>query len=378
MIRLWTPLIRLVAVVLVLLTAGSGAIAQTVTWTGGGDGVSWNQATNWSSNPALPGAANDVVIPAGAQAITFNTAATIRSLTLDRALNIPAQCTLLTITNGLTFTSAAGVLTTGNAGCEQLRFSGTQSITGPGEIVVSNANMRVTGASTVLTLGPSVTIRNNAATNGQITFDTGVTVNNQGAIRATGVGRSLTIAGGNATTTLNNSGTLEAVSSGTLTINDITTVNTGSLVINTGNLSLGGVVSSLGTVNRTGGSLTLSNGYTGATLALNAGTGSVNFAGGTFNGTTITASDGAGISITGATSMNNVTLGAPISIPAQCITLTVTGGLAFQPGGSITTGNAGCEQLRFSGTQSVTGTGEIVVSNSNVRVFGASAVLTLG
>ena len=40
-----------------------------VMWTGAGDGVNWTDARNWSSNPALPGPADDVVVPASAGTI---------------------------------------------------------------------------------------------------------------------------------------------------------------------------------------------------------------------------------------------------------------------------------------------------------------------
>src|ERR1039458_1175520 len=48
-----------------LLALRLPALGQTISWTGGGDGVSWNSPLSWSGG-AVPGPANDVVITGGA------------------------------------------------------------------------------------------------------------------------------------------------------------------------------------------------------------------------------------------------------------------------------------------------------------------------
>ena len=47
--------------VLGLFLIPTGLMAQTISWTGGGDGTSWNQAENWNEN-RIPGPTDDVVI----------------------------------------------------------------------------------------------------------------------------------------------------------------------------------------------------------------------------------------------------------------------------------------------------------------------------
>jgi hypothetical protein len=65
-----------------LLMLGSAARAATVSWLPDADGL-WITATNWSSNPALPGAGDDVTINvAGDRLITLSggSSQTINSL----------------------------------------------------------------------------------------------------------------------------------------------------------------------------------------------------------------------------------------------------------------------------------------------------------
>ncbi|MGH7132936.1 MAG: beta strand repeat-containing protein [Phycisphaerales bacterium] len=368
--------VRWLAILLVSLASAAIANAQTVTWTGGGDGTTWSQAANWSSNPALPGAANDVIIPAGAQAITADISITIRSLSLDRALNMGAVCNNLTISNGITLPSAAGVLSTIQVGCNQVTFNGTQSITGAGEIAVAAGSMRVAGTST-LTVGPGVTIRNVVGLSGTITLDAGASLLNQGTIRASG--QTFSISGANATSTLTNSGTLAAVSGGILSITGCTWSNAGTLLVNAGTLNLGGTFTALGAINRTAGTINISGAYTGATLAISAATGPIILNGGTFTGTTFTATGGQTFSISQPTTLSGVTVAAPMNLTADaCNTLTVTNGLTLQGGAAITTAQVGCNQLQFSGpAQSITGAGEIIGNAGSMRIVGTHT-LTIG
>jgi hypothetical protein len=72
----------------VLLTAFASAAAgwaETITWTGSAGNDSWHAAGNWDLN-RLPAAGDDVVIPAGDGAVTFDTGSTtINSLSSARA-----------------------------------------------------------------------------------------------------------------------------------------------------------------------------------------------------------------------------------------------------------------------------------------------------
>ena len=91
--------------------ATSPTQSATVDWTGGSS--FWDLATNWSSNPLLPGAADDVVIDvAGAQTVTHRSGTnTIGSLSIlgDDQLSVTGGS--LTVANS--FASAAGTSLSG-------------------------------------------------------------------------------------------------------------------------------------------------------------------------------------------------------------------------------------------------------------------------
>ncbi|HYD01350.1 MAG TPA: hypothetical protein VEB22_09000, partial [Phycisphaerales bacterium] len=291
------------------LTFIATAFGQPVAWTGAGDGTSWNNPNNWSP-VGLPGATNDVTIGAGATAVNVNVSPSIRSLTLGRTVDITG-CNILNTTNGVTFTGAAGIINTSPLGCESLRFTGTQSVTGTGVINVNVGTMRLSGGAS-LTLGAGVQLNSGGSGGTSIVFEAGTTLNNQGTIRATGAGRSLTV--GNSGGTFNNlaGGLVSAESSATLSIASQWT-NAGTFNINGGTLSLGGSFTTLGTVTRTGGTLEFTGAFSGPALTATAATGSISL-GGNFSatGTAIGASGGSSFIITGNPTFTNVTLGAPV------------------------------------------------------------------
>ena len=57
-------------------------LLSSVTWTGHGDGQSWSNPANWSSNPGLPGPSDDVVIGPG-QTVKLDASETIGSLEIE-------------------------------------------------------------------------------------------------------------------------------------------------------------------------------------------------------------------------------------------------------------------------------------------------------
>ena len=108
----------------VLLLAFSIALpcsagAATVTWTGGGDGTTWEDADNWDT-PAVPGVGDDVVInPVGAVTISLSTITEINSLTLDGSATLVVTAIL-----GLNATSSIGP-------DAELQWGGLMGGTGP-------------------------------------------------------------------------------------------------------------------------------------------------------------------------------------------------------------------------------------------------------
>jgi hypothetical protein len=68
-----------------LIIAAPGAVHAQVSWTGGGDGTSWNDAANWSPQ-TVPGAGDDVVIDrstSDAYTVRLSSSRTVGSLRLD-------------------------------------------------------------------------------------------------------------------------------------------------------------------------------------------------------------------------------------------------------------------------------------------------------
>jgi len=114
---------------LALALAAGPLKAASVSWNTAQNG-SWGTASNWTSNPALPGSADDVVIGAvssglSAYTVSFSTTGTIKSLTLNNNFGVPtldlsggslvvdagSSGTPLTMSSSLLNVEAAGVLT---------------------------------------------------------------------------------------------------------------------------------------------------------------------------------------------------------------------------------------------------------------------------
>ena len=69
-------------------------VAGAVAWTGAGDGENWDDAANWSGG-AIPGAKNDVTIPAGATVkVGFPLPITLKSLTVEEDGEIAGTASL--------------------------------------------------------------------------------------------------------------------------------------------------------------------------------------------------------------------------------------------------------------------------------------------
>src|SRR3981081_835127 len=107
-------------------------------WTGGGDGTSWNSATNW--NNGVPNSSTvDVTIGTTTAAVNDNLSASVGNLTLSHAADG------LTIANGIVlsvFGSAinnAGTITLGSTGSfTELVLQGNVTLSGGGTVTLSN------------------------------------------------------------------------------------------------------------------------------------------------------------------------------------------------------------------------------------------------
>src|SRR5229473_8708639 len=226
-------------------------------WTGGGDGTSWNNAANWSAG--VPNSSTvDVTIGTATAAVNDNLSASVGNLTLSHAADG------LTIANGIVlsvFGSAinnAGTITLGSTGSfTELVLQGNVTLSGGGTVTLSNnAQNYIFGAVTADTLTNQETIQGAGHIgNGAMTLVNSGTINaNQSA------GMTMQVNGG-----VTNTGTIEATAGATLLLTSTPTItNTG------GTISANGTGSTLQLTNSTvnGGAVTL----TGAsTLQLNNG-----------------------------------------------------------------------------------------------------------
>jgi len=425
-----------------LLAGATSAPAQTLTWTGAGDGVSFGSALNWS--PAVsPGPTHDCVIPSGAQTIVAPSSLSIRSLSTARNINLTG-CSQMTVTAGIMLNTGAIIRIDNSAGCTGITFNGSvQSLSGDGQIVVVDEGQGgylfslQNGAK--VTIAPGVTVSFSPTAASKIAY---INIQSLGSLTNLGV-----LAVAHPSATLNvmgagsfvNSGTLRATS-GTLAVTNATgdigkfafgaggsiyvsgnyavsapvnlpastrltlagtwsstapfwatdaTLNfagtwshTGGTLLGNTTWSLDGSYSSIGAVERIGGAISLSGSYSGPVLAANASTGSMTLAVLTLAGTTLTSADGASFLLVGASNFNACTVDAPLAI-TSCGSVSVTGGLTLTSNGKLsTTQTCSTAALSFNGgVQSVSGSGSIYIasgSSSPALLFTQSSTVTFG
>ena len=342
---------------------------------------------------------------------------------------------ILNVANGLTLNHTRLILTCDvSYWVQEVFFVGTQTLGGTGEVVFSGLSrfnhFLVEGdSSTVLTIGPGITVHGTAdgymypsvsqgvsiINQGTITADSGSTIHivvgltNQGTVSApvgtvnsTGPFSSSGTMSASGTGTLSlggawsSSGTISSSGTGTLNLGADANgwSNTGTITATTGTVNLGGVftLEDLGAFSATGGTVNLTGtmDVTGGTLALTATSGSWNLMGGTIKGGTITATGGASLSLAPDNSgvFDGVTLDTDFTLSSDS-TLYVRNGLTLGSARLILSGavNGYSQTIYFQGTQTLAGTGEVVFGGSssfnNLYALGdgslaGAAVLTIG
>src|SRR2546426_10650814 len=189
---------RILVLVVSIFLAVTQVHGATVNWV---DATGfWDVATNWSSNPLLPGAGDDVIISvAGVQTITHRSGAdTIRSLSMTDTILAVTGGSLI-VTGGVTMSGS----TINVDGASILAFQGDQTVGGTGAILLGGAasnRINIEGTTT-LTLGPSVVVHGQNGTIGNQNFVGGTTnLVNNGTISADVAGGTITLglAGGGA------------------------------------------------------------------------------------------------------------------------------------------------------------------------------------
>src|SRR2546428_9635102 len=330
---------RILVLVVSIFLAVTQVHGATVNWV---DATGfWDVATNWSSNPLLPGAGDDVIISvAGVQTITHRSGAdTIRSLSMtDNILAVTGGS--LIVTGGVTMSGS----TINVDRASILAFQGDQTVGGTGASLLGGAasnRINIEGATT-LTLGPSVVVRGQNGTIGNQNFVGGAAnLTNNGIISADVAGGTIAL---QLTGSTANNATLSAQNGGTLVLAGSTVTNGASGHIDAGNGSTvvqSGMTISGGTINTTG---------TGALVPTNNGN---NF-------------------------LNAATLNGQMDLASSTGIERVTSGLTMVSGSTININNNSI--LAFQGDQTVGGTGTILLGSaaSNRINNEGTTTLTLG
>ena len=208
-----------------------------VFWDEGGDGLTWEDPDNWSTD-AIPGVADDVLIAfGGGNIVTFNTSASIDGLFVNDTLQL--QDNVLTtaagsssVINGTLSLESATATLTGLAG-STITFDGTfdwtaGTLSGLAPTVSATGELLMTGGGTKtfasVVLNHQSTTGTSVWTGGLLNGTFGGAFNNSGLIDFSGVGGVV----GTAPGTFTNSGTI-TVLSGQPNI-DTGVSNTGGLI----------------------------------------------------------------------------------------------------------------------------------------------------
>jgi RHS repeat-associated protein len=403
-------------------------LLSTVTWINlnGGD---WDTASNWQDQSGVnrvPGPSDDAVINVAASpTITHAQGVTDTVQSLTAADPFILSSGTLNITGTLS-TSSSFQITGGTLGMATVQTGTTITATGGGGESLNNITLAgtVVAAQAVLFATGGLTMESgsliqvgDAGHTGSIQFSGDQTVGGTGEFRFVGEGGgfnifdNLTLAPGitihgtngtlfNVTGSLTNQGTISSDSSGAISLNgnpgtSATNAASGTLAAAGGTLNLGFINSDnyqwsnagqilvqpnstlnlgarfttagLGAYTNNGGTINLTGtlNNTGATLALNSGTGSWFLAGGTVDGGTVATADGTAL-IAGGGTLQGVTLGGTVNGNAEPGTLTdptggitVNGGLTLVNNTVIQVGDASHSGfIQFGSDQSVGGTGE--------------------
>jgi hypothetical protein len=281
------------------------AMLAAVSWDGGGDGLNWTSAKNWSGD-VVPGASDDITISTGS------------SVVVSSAMNINGS---LTLSNG-----------------SRLGFTGgSQSLSGSGSVWLDDTSEIVLGwygVASTLTLGAGLTVQGSGA----LSYKggaSGSTIINNGTLWANATTSSLDVY-----TTVTNNGTIK-VSGGA-------TFNSSVKVTNNGTIEVVG--STLSTVEITNGATGAINTSGGASIK-NSGT----IKGGTISNTGVSA-----VAFNSSCTLDGVTISGDAS---------VTGGnyLFFKNGLTLNgtlTFNSGSSPFFWGGDQALSGTGAITLTGN--------------
>lgn len=363
-------------------------LLAAVFWDGGGDGINWTSANNWSTN-ALPGPSDDVtidiatnpnlILPSGNQnirSLVLNEVLRINggTLTISTTADVNAPLTIgggtiaggaWDVTGGSLLASTSGgvinnAAITGdillNATSASVRLAGSTTFNNarlsannvtlqmsPGYTLnntviaegatagTRNISLAVGGAGTV-TFSPTAVVRLAAGSGGGLDIQNSSTATlvNNGLISAEAANQTLRTLN----STLTNNGTL-SLSSGTLTLQSTAYTNTGTITASGGTLSLAGTFNTgggIGTMNTSAATVnvvgTIAN--AGNTITLNATTGSWNMFGGTLDGGNLNLTSGTALRTTNSGGvLNNIAIAGDVLLNVTSASIRLAGSTTF-------------------------------------------------
>lgn len=332
---------------------------SVVTWTGGGDATSWSDARNWSSNPLLPGTADDVAINAG-------TNTTVQINAGAQAVNSVVSTSAISVGGGSLSVSAASQAPSLSLSSGTLGGSGDFKVTGTFDwtggtmsgsgrtIVPAVAVLNIGGVGTTKTLSRLVENDGSATwTGGTLAVSDGRFENN-GSFTANSAGL-LDSYGAPGVNAFDNNAGASFVQAGTGTTrffrstSDVAFNNAGSVAVQGGTLALDSGGTHAGTFALSGGTtLRLGGSQTFGTGSGVSGSGTLNVAGGTADFSAAPVSAGA-LTIAGGTT----TFGRPF-VAAGALTISL-GTVNFNANSSF--GSAAVSGGAEGGSGAVTVTG---------------------
>ena len=294
-----------------------------------------------------------------------------------------------------------GLTVNGNFLLGRMVCQGTQALDGIGTISFGDPSNIIGVLGGTLTIASGITIH---GVGGQLVgLASGDLIANNGTISADGSGMIIGSYGGSFG--FINTGTLSVLNGGLMSVGQYASwTNAGTIVATSGTLTLAGVwtnagtigatncavnlggaltTAALGTIERSGGSLSLS-GYldnTGSILNLDA-LGPMSLAGGTIHAGVIQSTNGALLYGTpsGGT-LDGVTMNAPMQV-VSLGTLTVSGGLVLNNTmtlGAPSTDGGKWGRADFVGTQTFSGSGDVLLNNPDSALYADSgSLLTIG
>ncbi len=312
------------------------------------------------------GTLSGATIVAGTTLEGTGTGGTLDGVTLDGGLDMSTlNAAEVTVVDGLTLN---GTVTLGEASGGThgyLLFSGTQTLGGSGDVLLGSSSSNTIGGSgdsgSTLTIGPGVTVHGSDGMVGSI----GYGLVNRGTIAADVAGGSIAVTG----TGWINAGTIAADPGASVNLQGDSSLGAGDRFDGGGIFNLQGTLDSTGTILALDGS--------GTTLLLQ---------GGTIRGGTVAATGGAvlmGWSYPGGT-LDGVTLDGGLDMSTlNAAEVTVVDGLTLN--GTVTLGEAAGGThgyLLFSGTQTLGGTGDVLLGSSSSNAIGvggdSGSTLTIG